>query len=193
MSFKELVIKNRSFRGFDESIKITRQQLLDMIECARLTPSTRNLQPLKYYISYTEETNAVILSLTKWAAGLPSLNLPYENHKPTAFIVVCYDKTLVGENATPFLKDVGIVSQTILLAATEMGLNGCMIGSFSAEKLASALSLSENLVPSLVIGLGKGDESIVITDMKDNKTGYYRDENDIHYVPKRKLEDLIIK
>ena len=193
MSFKELVLKNRSFRGFDESVKITREQLLDMIECARLTPSSRNLQPLKYFISYTKETNDIILGLTKWAAGLPSLSLPYENHKPTAFIVVCFDKSLGGENITPFLKDVGIVSQTILLSATEMGLNGCMIGNFSPEKLASALSLTENLIPSLVIGLGKGDEQIVLTDIVDNKIGYYRDESDMHYVPKRKLEDLIIK
>lgn len=192
MNFKDLVIKNRSYRGFDESVKIARHQLLDMIDCARLAPSSRNLQPLKYFISNTEETNDIILRLTKWAAGLPSLNLPYECHRPAAFIVVCYDKAIGGEIITPFLKDVGIVSQTILLAATEMGFNGCMIGNFNPEKLANALSLSENLLPSLVIGLGKADENIILTDIKNGNTGYYRDEQDNHYVPKRKLEEELI-
>ena len=192
MNFKDLVLKNRSCRGFDESYSITRDQLLEMIDCARLTPSSRNLQPIKYYISNTKESNDTILSLTKWAAGLPNLNLPYDGHKPTAFIVVCYDKLIGGENITPFLKDVGIVSQTILLAATEMGLNGCMIGNFSPEKLSSALLLSDNLIPSLVIGLGKSNENIVLTDINDGKIGYYRDDNDTHFVPKRKLEEEII-
>ncbi len=192
MSFKELVIKNRSCRGFDEGVKVSREQLLEMVECARLTPSSRNLQPLKYYLSYTDGNNATIQSITKWAAGLPNLDIPYKGQRPTAFIVICYDKDLGGENITPFLKDVGITAQTILLAATEMGLNGCMIGNFSPEKLAAALSLSDNLVPSLVIGIGKGVENIVLTDIKDGKTGYYRDDNNTHYVPKRTLEEEII-
>lgn len=192
MSFKELVLKNRSCRGFDENIKVTREQLLEMVECARLTPSSRNLQPLKYYLSYTDESNATIQSLTKWAAGLPHLNIPYAGQCPTAFIVICYDKDLGGDNITPFLKDVGITAQTILLSATEMGLNGCMIGNFSPEKLATALSLSDNLVPSLVIGLGKGIERIVLTDINEGKTGYFRDDNNTHYVPKRTLEEELL-
>jgi len=192
MSFKELVLKNRSCRGFDESIKVTREQLLEMVECARLTPSSRNLQPLKYYLSYTDESNAAIQALTKWAAGLPHLSIPYVGQHPTAFIVICYDKNLGGDSITPFLKDVGITAQTILLAATEMGLNGCMIGNFNPEKLATAISLSDNLVPSLVIGLGKGIERIVLTDINEGKTGYFRDDNNTHYVPKRTLEEELI-
>ena len=192
MSFKELVLESRSYRGFDESVKVSREQLLEMIDCARLTPSTRNLQPLKYYLSYSDETNRIIQSLTKWAAGLPHLDIPYSGHRPTAFIVICFDKNLCGENTTPFLKDVGITAQTILLAATHMGLNGCMIGNFSPDKLTCALALSDNLMPSLVIGLGKGDEKIVLTNITDGKTGYYRDDNDTHYVPKRTLEEELI-
>ena len=45
----------------------------------------------------------------------------------------------------------------------------------------------------LVVALGKPDEKIVLTEAdRDGDTNYYRDENDVHYVPKRKLEDIVI-
>ena len=45
----------------------------------------------------------------------------------------------------------------------------------------------------LVIALGKPAETIILTEVgEDGNTAYYRDENDVHYVPKRKLEDIII-
>ena len=54
---KELVLKNRSYRGYHEARKVTKEELLEMIDLARQTPSAGNLQPLKYYISTeTEET-----------------------------------------------------------------------------------------------------------------------------------------
>jgi nitroreductase len=96
MGFKDLVIKNRSCRGFDESFKITREQLVELIDCARLAPAAQNIQPLKYYLSCDEQTNALIQPITRWAGALPHLNLPYEGHRPTAFIVMCFDKTVGG-------------------------------------------------------------------------------------------------
>lgn len=48
-------------------------------------------------------------------------------------------------------------------------------------------------MPVLIVAIGKPDETIVLTDVKeDGDINYYRDENDVHYVPKRSLEDLII-
>ena len=86
----------------------------------------------------------------------------------------------------------GITAQTILLAAAEKGLGGCMIGNFSPEKLSAALSLPESLIPMLVVALGKPDETVIITEVTDGNTKYYRDDNDVHYVPKRKLEDIVL-
>ena len=45
----------------------------------------------------------------------------------------------------------------------------------------------------LIVALGKPDEKVVITDVpKDGDIGYYRDEDDVHYVPKRRLEDIVL-
>ena len=45
----------------------------------------------------------------------------------------------------------------------------------------------------LVVALGKPAETIILTDVGENgQTAYYRDENDVHYVPKRSLGELLI-
>lgn len=189
---RDLVEQNRSYRGYDESRKVTREELVSLVECARLTPSAINLQPLKYFLASDEETVETILSLTKWGGALPQLQLPRPGHHPTAFIVICQDLE-INKNPGGAAKDVGIVAQTMLLAATEMGLGGIMIGNYNPDKVRETLGLRESLTPVLIVAFGKPDETIVLTDVgEDGSVKYYRDENDVHYVPKRSLEDLLL-
>lgn len=189
---KDLIRQNRSYRGYDESRKVTKEELMDMVECARLAPSSINMQPLKYFLAWTPEVTKKIQPLTQWAKALPEITLPHEGHCPTAFIVICQDMNW-NSSTTVFQRDVGIVAQTMLLAAVEMGLGGCMIGSFNKEELHKVLELPDHIVPSLVVAIGKPDEKIVLTDVKeDGNTKYYRDEADVHYVPKRHLEDIVL-
>lgn len=190
--FKELVKRNRSFRGYDESYRFTKEQLEDYVDTTRYTASSVNMQPLKYFIAYEKEMVDTIQKMTKWARALPDLNLPYVGKRPTGFIVVCQD-TNISPNTERFMKDVGIVAQTILLQATEEGLGGCMIGNFKKEEVMETLKLDDNLVPLLIIALGKPDEEIVITEIPESgSTNYYRDKDDVHYVPKRSLGDILI-
>lgn len=194
MDFKQVVKQSRSYRGYDESHVVTREQLETLVDYTRFAPSSINFQPFKYFLSCDAETNAIIQPLTGWARRLQAtMKLPHEGKNPTAFIVICHDKT-VSDNVPRFTKDVGIVAQTILLGATAMGLGGCMIGNFNADDVHAALKLEENFVPVLIVALGKPNEEIVITDFEEGgDIGYYRDENDVHYVPKRTLEQIIIK
>ena len=190
--FKDLVKANRSYRGFDESRRVTKEELMEMVDCSRLAASSVNMQPLQYYLAWEKETVDKIQPLTGWAKGLPDLELPHERMCPTAFIIICQN-TQVYESLARFQKDVGIAAQTILLAATEMGLGGCMIGSFSAGAVKEALGLADHLAPLLVVAIGKPAEKIVLTEAGQGESvKYYRDENDVHYVPKRRLQDLIL-
>lgn len=190
--FLDLVKQARSHRGFRQDRKVTRQELEHLVECARFTPAARNNQVLKYYLAEKPETVAAIQPLTKWAGALAELHLPRKGAEPVAYIVICLDGSL-AENPAPYQRDVGIVAQTILLAAAEMGLNGCMIGSFAAGELREKLGLPEAIKPQLLLALGEGTDRIVMTDVgEDGSTTYYRDAGDIHYVPKRTLEQLIL-
>lgn len=188
----DLLKKNRSYRGYDESVEIDRETLEELVDCARYTPSSVNMQPLKYYLVQKREETSRIQKLTKWARAFPDLKLPHKGCCPTAFIVICQD-TNICDSIPRFQKDVGIVAQTLLLAAVERGLGGCMIGNYSGEEVSRELALPEHLVPVLIVAIGKPQETVVLTDVgEDGSTDYYRDENDVHYVPKRTLKDLLI-
>jgi len=189
---KDLVRISRSYRGYDESRAVTKEELMELVECARLAPSSVNRQPLKYYLAWEKEEVGRIQAVTRWAKGLPELTLPHPGKCPTAFIVICQD-TKISDSMARFQKDIGIVAQTMLLAAAENGLGGCMIGNFSAVELKKVLGLPENLAPMLIVAIGKPDEEIVLTEIAGGESvDYYRDEHDVHYVPKRRLEDLVI-
>ena len=189
---KDLIVKNRSYRGYDESRKITREELTEFVDCARLSASSVNRQPFKYYLAYTEEATGKIQPLTGWARALPGKGLPYPGHRPTAFIVICQE-TEWDADLSRYRVDLGIAAQSMLLRATETGLGGIMIGNFSPAKIAEALSLPPHTVPMLIVAFGKPDETVVLTEAKAGEPlNYYRDENDVHYVPKRRLEDIVI-
>ena len=187
---KDLMIKERSYRSFDESVKIDRDTLVSFVDNARLTPSSVNLQPLKYKVCYTKEDCDIILSLTKWAALLKDYDIPPKGHAPTAYVVVCTDKNVSDKSI--FDKDVGIAAQTIMLSAVEVGFGGCMIGNFSPSKVSEALGLPDGVVPSLVIGLGKPDEEIFVENIGEKGSAYYRDESGAHRVPKRTLDEILL-
>ena len=189
---KELIKKNRSVRGYDNSREVTIEELREMVDCARLSASSVNMQPLKYILVRTEDGKARVLEQVSFAAKLSALKLPHKGNEPMAYIVICQDEQ-ISKSETGFLRDVGIAAQSITLAATELELGACMLGYFSSDKLRQALDLSENLKPQLVISLGKSVEDVRIVEIEEGEsTDYYRDEAGIHYVPKRILDDVII-
>lgn len=186
MNFRELVLKNRSTRAFDPERRISPEELAELVDLARQTPSAVNLQPLKYLLSWQETTNAQILANTAWAGLLKDVSLPPRGAEPAGYIVICTD-TQIAQNAAT---DVGIAAQTILLGAAEKGLSGCMIGAIHPA-LHDLLGLEARYKISLIVALGKGAEDIRLTRADHGQTAYYR-EGDVHYVPKRPLEEILI-
>ena len=190
--FYDLVKENRSYRGYKSDYAVSKEDLNDLINLARITASGANLQPLKYRIVTDSNEVAALNSLTRWAKMLTDITLPHEGKYPNVYIVICVDRSLCKNEETAKM-DIGIAAQTILLGAVEKGLGGCMLGNFDREELVKALALLDTMSPQLIIAIGKPDEEVVLVDVTDDgSTKYYRDENDIHYVPKRKLEDILI-
>ncbi len=168
---------------------ISRDTLASFVECARLSPSSRNLQVLKFRLVHTEKECELVLPLTRWAGLIKDETIPPIGHEPTAYVVICFDTTL-ADSLAPFQRDVGICAQSIMLAATEQGFGGCMIGSFHAANLQGALSIPSHLLPQLVLALGKPDETVKLCAAENENVAYYR-ANGVHYVPKRALEEII--
>jgi len=185
---KELVTKNRSYRRFYEDHRISYEQLYELVELARLTPSSRNCQSLKFMLYCDAETNAQIYPLLSWAGYLPEWNGAIEGERPSAYIIILGDQRITKT----FITDVGIVAQTMMLGAVEKGLGGCMIGTINRREMKTSLIIPDYFEIELVLALGKPKESVVIEDINnDGSVKYWRDEQQVHHVPKRKMEDLI--
>ena len=140
MTFHELVEKARSVRGYDESRSISREEMLELVDCARLTPSAANRQPLKYALVHEKDEVSRMLALTRWGGALPERHLPDPGRGPAAFIVILQETEWVRD-AAGIQRDVGIAAQTLLLAAAEKGLCGLMIGAFDPAGVKELMKL----------------------------------------------------
>ncbi len=189
---KDLLLSSRSYRSFDESVKITNEMLADWVDCVRYAPSSMNLQMLKFFSVTDEALCKKMLANTRWAGKIKDMKLPPEGHAPVAYVVICANMN-ISPSPERFDKDVGICAQTIMLAAAQAGFGGCMLGSFAPDAVKEILELGENLIPRLVLALGKPDERVeLVGEADDGSVTYYR-EGGIHYVQKRKLENILIQ
>ncbi len=188
----ELVAAARSVRSFDASSPITREAMESLVKTASLSPSARNDQPLKYRISSDRDEVEALLGMTRWAGYITDVVLPPEGRGPTGFITICHDLSVCPRSEFSTM-DAGIAASVINLAACEKGFGACMLGSFNRDELPKLLGLSENLVPVLVIALGAPAEYPILCSVKDGDTKYFRDDAGLHFVPKRSLEEIIIK
>ncbi len=185
---RDLVLANRSYRRFDQSVAMDRATLEELIDLGRLSASGGNAQPLKYAISYDPAMNAAIFPHLAWAGFLPDWDGPAEGEQPTGYIVILGDTEVLNDVGV----DHGIAAQSILLGAAERGLGGCMIGSIQREGLREVMAIDAQYRILLVLAIGKPAEDVVVDEATDGKITYWRDEADTHHVPKRPLGDVIV-
>jgi nitroreductase len=186
---KDLILKNRSYRRFHQNEKISVEQIRNWIDLARISGSARNAQPLKYIVSIEEKRNSEIFELLAWAGYLTTWKGPEEGERPSAYIVLL-DDTLISGN---YFCDDGIAIQSIMLGAAEAGFGGCIVHSVNRNKLREILNLSEQYEILYVLALGKPKETVVLDEMNEGDVKYWRDENEVHHVPKRSLDEIILE
>jgi nitroreductase len=187
---RDLILKNRSYRRFYEEEKIEMDTLKELVDLARLSASAANFQPLKYILSCDPEKNEKIFPNLGWAGYLKDWPGPSEGERPTGYIIILRDK----EISHPIQVDHGIAAQSILLGAAEKGLGGCMMASIKKDRLREVLNIPELYDILLVIALGKPKEKITIEEIgPENDIKYFRDDQDVHHVPKRTLDDIILE
>ena len=186
---KDLIAKSRSYRRFDESVPVPMETLRELVALARLSPSGSNKQPLKFKLINDAETNAKIFECLAWAGALPEWKGPVEGERPAAYVVILGDP----EISAGFATDEGIMAQSIMLGATEAGYGGCMVGSINRKKLREVVDIPERFEILLILALGKPVETVVVEDLQPGQNiNYWRDEQQVHHVPKRTLDELIL-
>lgn len=186
---RDLILKNRSYRRFDESVAMDESTLRELVDLARCSASGANRQGLKFILSWTPEKNASVFPCLRWAGYLKDWAGPAEGERPTGYIIVLGDTSV----SKTFGVDHGIACQSMLLGAAEKGFGGCMFGSVRRDELRKRLGIPEQYEILLVLALGKPVEQVVIDEVgADGDIKYWRDEQAVHHVPKRSLDDLIL-
>ena len=185
-TLRRLLLHNRSYRGYDSKFVVRPDQLQRIIEVATLCPSARNQQVLRFR-PVTQEEAEKVLPHIRLGGALPELNLPFVGTEPNAFVVICS----TVEESHYVSVDLGIVAQSMLLQATEIGLGGICIGAFDRKAIKESLQLPYD--PILVLAIGRPAEHIELVKVDEGAPLSYYREGGVHYVPKIKTEDLIIK
>jgi nitroreductase len=189
MMLRDLIVKNRSYRRFQQGVAVDLQTLRELADLARLSASAGNMQPLRYILACDPEKNALVFSTLAWARYIENWPGPPEGERPSAYIIVLEDRQVDH----PLRCDHGIAAQSILLGATEKGLGGCIIGSINKLNLRNALNIPVRYDILLVIALGRPKEKVQIEKLgTDGDVKYWRDSEGVHHVPKRALDEIIL-
>ena len=186
MTFAKLVAKNRSYRGYDNSFTVREDQLRRIMEVVPACPSARNQQVLRLRPVLAAEADKV-LPFIRLGSALRDMKLPLPGTEPRAFIVIC---STAAEDKYVNM-DIGIIAQTMLLQATEIGLNGICIGAFDHEAVQKSLELPYE--PLLIVAIGKGAEKIQMVGISEDESHNYYRQDGVHFVPKLPLDKIVLK
>jgi nitroreductase len=187
--FKDLVLHNRSYRRFKQAKRIPAETLRGLVDLARLTPSGRNAQPLKYLLVTSEAACDRLYPQLSWAGYLTDWDGPIEAERPTAYVIMLGDCSVT----TSFGIDPGIAAQTLLLGAVEQGWGGCLLGTIKREEIKTLFEIPSQFDILYVIALGEPVEKVVLEPIDaEGNIKYWRDAGQVHHVPKRALKDVIL-
>lgn len=186
VSLDALFEKNRSYRGYKKDFVVTDDMLRRIVNVNTKIASGKNQQVLRFKLVTKGGDADFVLKNIKLGGMLPELHLPYEGTEPESFIIVC---TSAPETKIIDI-DLGISLQSMSLKATEMGLNCVMICAFNKANIVEHFSLT--CEPLAILAVGKGAENIKLKQISvDENRAYFRVDG-VHYVPKVKLEDIIL-
>ena len=182
-----LLIRNRSCRGYDSNYIVSKEELLKIVEVNTKIASARNQQVLRFKLVYGTEAKEVTKAI-KLGGALPELNLPLPGTEPNAYIITCTEEPK-GKWVDI---DLGISAQSMLLKAVDLGLNGICIAAFNKEKICALVNGGRQMEPLLILAIGKSIERFQLLPIgQEDEHNYFR-KNGVHFVPKVRIEDLLI-
>ncbi len=184
-TFSELVQARRSANNFVEGIKIPQSELEEMFSLARLAPSAYNLQHTHYkvvsdeglkekirdaaYGQYKIHTaSAVIVVLGDKNAYLQASEIYSGLKMLGAMSEDAFDQTIAdihnayaGKDAFQHdeaIRNASLSAMQFMLIAKDKGWDTCPMIGFDAQAVKAALNLSDNMVPVMLITIGKDNK-----------------------------------
>ena len=185
---KDLVLKCRSYRRFYQDVAIDNGTLRELVDLARYSASAINRQPLKYILSSSPEKNALIFSTSALGRTLKTWPGPDEGERPAGYIIILGDK----EISANFGWTMELPRRRFFWEQWRRDWAAACWEQWKG-KLRQLLNIPGRYEILLVVALGKPKEKIILETMKSTDSyDYWRDKDEGHHVPKRKLNDIIV-
>ena len=177
MEFKEVINTRRSLRDFDNSVEINDTDLNYIIDAARKTPTSFNIQNWRF-VAIRDRGIKEKIKRAAWDQAQVGIN--------SVLIAVCADLNAWNDNPTRYweangpdtavhmagmtqgfykdrpevqrdeaMRSVGMSATAIMLAATDLGYHCSPMIGFDPAATAMAINAPENIVVGMLIAIGK--------------------------------------
>ena len=184
--FFEVIKGRKSVKYFDPNVKIKREEIIEMLNEANLAPSSCNLQPWRYIVVDTPEgkeklgsanynkiqndTSAAMIivlgDLNHYGKFDEIYGEAVEKGYMTEEVKDGFEKGMgpqlenlpTDKNREGVYFDCGLWTMQFANIAYAKGYDTNIIGGFVREKVAELFELEENLIPVMLIALGKKEK-----------------------------------
>ena len=183
--FNEILKGRRSIKEYDTSVKISKEEMTEILETATKAPSSVNMQPWRFVIVESDaakeklkplvrtnqtqlETSAAMIAVFGDLKNFDNFEAIYGRAVELGYMpaeIKDYVATNYGNYFETIprdaMKDVvlidgGLVSMQIMLAARAHGYDTNPIGGFEKDQINAALGLDEDrYVPVMLLSIGK--------------------------------------
>ncbi|AQX56079.1 nitroreductase family protein [Priestia flexa] len=183
--FNKILKERRSIKRYDPTVKISREEMEEILTVATTAPSSVNMQPWRFLVIESDEAKAQLAELAKFnstqvetSAAVIAVfgdvqNVEYFDEIYDKAVEVGYMPQDVKDNikqafssyfetiSNEDMKDVvlidgGLVSMQIMLAARAYGYDTNPIGGYEKEKVTEVFGMDkERHVPVMLISIGK--------------------------------------
>lgn len=147
MNFLELAKKRYSVRAYTKQA-VEKDKLDQILEAGRVAPTGANMQPQRLIVVQSEE-------------GLKKLGKATNIYNAPLAIIVCSDTTETWTRPFDQKKltdtDASIVTDHMMLAATDLGLGSVWVCYFKPDVIKAEFNLPDNLEPVNILVIGYAD------------------------------------
>lgn len=186
--FSSVVFGRKSVRVYDETIKISHEEMLEMIQETTTAPSSVNMQPWRFVVAESEKAKAKLKPLIRFNTrqndtssamvmifgdmncyeygkeiydqAVAEGKMPAEVRDQQLAAILPYYQNFTREQMNDVVKiDASLAAMQFMLVARSHGYETNPIGGFEADQLAEAFDLDkERYVPVMILSVGKAVE-----------------------------------
>lgn len=186
--FSSVVFGRKSVRVYDETVKISHEEMLEMIQETTTAPSSVNMQPWRFVVAESEKAKAKLKPLIRFNTrqndtssamvmifgdmncyeygeeiydqAVAEGKVPAEVRDQQLAAILPYYQNFTREQMNDVVKiDASLAAMQFMLVARSHGYETNPIGGFEADQLAEAFDLDkERYVPVMILSVGKAVE-----------------------------------